>query len=194
MKNFLALAFAMFLAVGVSYATPVAVPTDYSGNEKCTQTLPCASGAAQVAVAVAPTVTASSAYASGNVVGGLLVLPNMVRLTGGTAILQKVVVDFKTTQTAQLDLVLFANNPTGTTFTDKAAFSLAAADFNRVIGTVHITDCTSLGTPSVCQASGLALPIQGQGSTTVYGVLVTRGTPTYGSTSDIQLILQALQD
>jgi hypothetical protein len=140
-----------------------------------------------------PAVTASSAYASGNAVGGLLTFANATR-TISSGVLHSVNLNFKSAQTAATDLILFNAQPTNTTITDKTAFSLAAADFDKVVGVVHITDCTSLGTPSTCRADSLGLTFRLASGTTLYGVLVTRGTPTFSATSDVSVQISVLED
>lgn len=138
-----------------------------------------------------PTVS-TSAYATGDCVGGLMTFSTAFSESGGTGLLQRVTIMCKSAQTAQLDMILFSDNPSSSTLTDNAAIAIAAADFDKVAGVVHITDWTNLGTPSVGFAYGLALPIKGTG-TSMYGVLVSRGTPTLASTSDIKVQIQVIQ-
>jgi len=146
-------------------------------------------------VTQAPTVTASAAYASGNCIGGLLTFAGVVRGNNITGILQQAGVFCKSAQTGAVDLVLFSANPTASTLTDKTNLAIAAADFDKVIGVAHITDWTSLGTPSFAQALGLAMPFApASGGTTIYGVLVARSTPTFASTSDVEVYVKALDD
>lgn len=135
---------------------------------------------------IAPPVTASSAYASGNAVGTLMLMPTATRETGGSALVQSALVYSKSAQTAQVDLFLFKSNPTASTCADKTAFSLAAADFDKVVGVIHVTDWTSAGTPSVGQGQTQALPFALASGTAMYACAVTRGTPTFSSTSDVE--------
>jgi hypothetical protein len=151
-------------------------------------------------IVVPQTVTASSAYTSGNAVGGLITIANAARVSGsagasGTSgLLQSVSVDAKSAQTTQMDLLLFNANPSGTTCTDKTALAVAAADWNKWIGTAHITDWTSGGTPSMGQAQNLAMPYVLASSTTLYGCLVTRSTPTFTATTDISVNFHVLRN
>ena len=87
------------------------------------------------APSVTPTMTASSAYTAGNVVGGLLTFTNAVdaALSG---ILQRVTVDCKSVQTAGFKLYVFAANPGSSTFTDKTAPAIAAADVGKLIDVI----------------------------------------------------------
>jgi len=157
-------------------------------------------GGNQITVTVAQTVTASSAYSAGNAVGGLITIAGAARVSGasgaaGTSgLLQSVVVNAKSAQTTQMDLIVFSANPTGSTCTDKTAIAVAAADFDKVLGVAHVTDWTNLGTPSVGQAQNLSIPYALASSTTLYGCLVTRGTPTFAATSDISVSTRFLRN
>lgn len=144
-------------------------------------------GGNQITVQVAQTVTASSAYTSGNAIGGLITVANAARVSAGSGILQSVVVNSKSAQTSQIDIFIFSANPSGSTCTDKTAFSLAAADFDKVLGVVTVTAWFSAGTPSVGQAQNLAMPYALASGTSVYACAVTRATPTYTATSDISV-------
>lgn len=153
-------------------------------------------GGNAISVQVAQTVTASSAYASGNAIGGLMTVANAARVSGsagtpGTSgILQSVIINSKSAQTTQVDIFLFSANPSGSTCTDKTAFSLAAADFDKVLGVVSVPATTgwyAAGTPSVGQAQNLALPYALASATSVYACAVTRATPTFASTTDISI-------
>lgn len=147
----------------------------------------------QTVVAAQPTVTAG-AYATGNDVGGKITLAGAVNAVPASGLLQKVAVKFKSAQTAPFDVVIFDADPTSTTITDKTAFSVAVADFQKVQGVVHVTDCTTLGTVSYCIASGLALPLKPSTGTTLYAAIVTRGTPTFASTSDVSIAFAFIVD
>lgn len=154
----------------------------------------CAAFADVAARTVTPTVTASSAYAANAVVGGRLSFTTATRQEAGDGLIQSVTLHFKTAQTAASDFFWCnASQLTSTTLTDKAAVSVNAADFSACRA-IHITDCTSMGTPTVCSAENLALPYGLASGTTGYGFLVTRGTPTFGSTSDVAVTVRFLRN
>jgi hypothetical protein len=140
-----------------------------------------------------PTITSGSAYATGNVVGGLLTFtavsdPN-APATGGRV--EEVTIYSKSSQTAEIDLVWCgANNPTNTTLTDKAAVNLAVADFNKCRVVAQLTNWQNMGTPSHATSGQIASPFLLSTGTTGYGFLVTRGAPTFSSTSDLQVTLR----
>jgi hypothetical protein len=137
-----------------------------------------------------PTVTAG-AYATGEVVGSKLTFADAT--LSGKTILQAVGINCKSAQTAAFDLILFNDDPSASTFTDNEVIAVHASDQSKVCGVVHITDWTNLGTPSYAQAKNEAYPISLTG-TALYGVLVTRGTPTLASTSDITVTVRLLRN
>ena len=156
---------------------PVAAPV----NARATQT---------------PAVTASSAYVAGNAVGGLLTFGNLVRANGLGGIVQSVVLKDKAAQNVSYDLFLFDAAPTAPT--DKTAVALAAADLAKCIGVVPLAGAAfgAASTMGVITAAGigLAYKITTVYAASLYGILVTRGTPTYASTSDVSVDLVALPD
>jgi hypothetical protein len=85
-------------------------------------------------------------YTTGQSIGGLLTIANAARVSGaaGTAgtsgLIQKAVLGSSVTNTVQVDVIYFNASPTGSTCTNASAYSLAAADRSKVIGTTHITD------------------------------------------------------
>lgn len=164
-------------------------------------------GGNQIKVQVAQTVTASSAYTSGNAIGGLMTIANAARVSGslgaaGTGgILQNVAVNSKSLQTTQVDVFIFDANPTGSTCTDKTAFVLATADFDKVIGVASVPGTAANGsgwfgggTGSVGLAANLALAYDLSSATSIYACAVTRSTPTFTATSDISVKFQFLRN
>lgn len=150
------------------------------------------------APSVTPTITSASAYASGNEVGGLMTFTNAVRNQQNTnsGTLQSVIVTCKTVQFSGLDLYLFSSNPSNSTWTDKTSPAINAADVSKLILKVPLALIDSgLGTHTLYQATGINFPFNlGSSNTSLYGVLVTRGTPTYGSTTDIVVTLGVWDD
>lgn len=146
-----------------------------------------------VAVPTAVPTTAAGAYASGDVIGTKMTFTSAVIAAGGSGLIQAAMINSKTAQTTAVDLILFNADPSNSTFTDNAALSVNAADFDKVIGVAHITDWTSLGTPSLAQANNLAMPYTLAG-TSLYGVLVARAAITLGSASDFSTALRVIRN
>lgn len=136
-----------------------------------------------------PTVT-NGAYAAATVVGGLLTLTNVVTTAGNQVLVQSAIASFKSGVMPAMDIFLFNDNPSASTFTDNAAIAINVADLGKVRGVVHVTDY-SLGaaaTMSVGQGQNQGEPIVLVG-TTLYAVAVLRAAATLTSTSDLFLTL-----
>ena len=132
------------------------------------------------------------AYATGDVVGSLLTFEGAA--LSGKTLIQAVGLNIKSVQTAAFDLVLFNANPSASTFTNNEAFAVHTDDKEKVCGVIHITDLTNLGSNfSYGQAKNEAYPISLVG-TALYGVLVSRGTPTLLSTSDVTITVRLLRN
>lgn len=144
-------------------------------------------------ITITPTVLNADAYDAGDVVFDSTAISNAVRLLGGQAMLQSVVVADKGDQKAQLRLVFLDSNVT--LGTADAAPSISDANALKVLGTVEVlaADYIDLGGASVATVRNIGLPIEAaSGSTDVYVAAFTSGTPTY-STGDLQLRFGLLQ-
>ncbi len=131
-----------------------------------------------------PTITAAQ-YASGNAVGGLLTFANIVRAAGRGGRLTAFIRD-KAGQAGGYDLLLFDSAPTAPT--DKTAVALSAADLAKCFGSLTPGTIVLGGTPGILNAD-TPKPFKLGSGTSIFGILVTRGTPTYASTSDISVEL-----
>lgn len=141
--------------------------------------------------ALTPTVTAA-AYTAGNVVGGLLTFTNVFgQSLRGT--LTDIVVKSKSVQTTTYKLYLFSQQPSNSTWTDKAAPAINAADIPFILG-VYTTGAadSGLGTETTNQLNNIASTIRSN-SQNLYGVLVCVATPTYASTSDVSVAVRVRQ-
>ena len=136
----------------------------------------------------------AAAYSTGNAVGAKRTFSSMALASGLGGILQTVIVRDKAGQNVNYDLILFDADPTSTTITDKAAVAVNTADLAKIIGVVSLTGIVlgAAATMGVLTASGLGLAYKLTSGTTIYGILVTRGAPTYASTSDVSVELIAL--
>ena len=145
-----------------------------------------------VEVSQTPVVSASPDYSTGDVIGAKLTFAGAVLEAGGSALFQAVTIGCKVANTAAMDLILFNADPSASTFTDNAALDINAADQAKWINTIHITDWTSGGTPSLGLAKNDAFPFSLAG-TALYGVLVARGTVNLASTSDITVSVRLVR-
>lgn len=142
----------------------------------------------------APTVTAG-AYTTGQVVGGKISIANAARLNSGSGLIEQVCITVKTALTQPFDVIFFDTDPSNSTFTDNAALAVNVADLPFICGVAHCTDLVSLGTPQLLQASGLAIPYKlSAAATTLYAVIVIRGSQSFASTSAIQMSTGLIRD
>jgi hypothetical protein len=144
-------------------------------------------------IATALTVTASSAYTTGNVVGGKITFSSAL-LTAGSGVLESISLRSKSVQTATFTLFLFDSNPTNTTWTDKTAPSINVNDIPFLVGAFQLSSFSSgLGTHTIYMLNGISQTLAA-GATTLYGILIVTGTPTFTATTDLTLALGILQD
>jgi len=141
-------------------------------------------------VAASPTVD-TNAYASGDLIGGKLTFSDLAASDQMLKIMTAVIKD-ESKQTADIDLVLFRDDPSATTFTDQAALDIADGDLGKVCGVITFRSGQTFGFNDngvmVQQNIGLCTQLAG---TTLYGALVSRGTPTYAAATDVTVMLTA---
>jgi hypothetical protein len=141
------------------------------------------------------TVTAS-AYSAGNNVGGLVTLTNAMRKSGGTGVLQNILVVDHSNQKPNLDIIFFTSTPAAT-FTDKSAFpTLAQADDALVICRVSIAagDWVTIGGSGFASPSFQPKVVAATGSANLLMALNTSSTPTFAATTDIMVTTGFLRD
>lgn len=132
------------------------------------------------------TVTASSAYTAGNAVGGKITLPGLVSGDNRRCAITDVVLIDKANQSVPYDLVFFDSDLAGSV-ADKSAFAINASDLSKLLGSLSLSGLSNLGSNGgVINGTNIykRLTLVGRDA---YAVLITRGTPTYASTSDVIL-------
>jgi len=161
-----------------------------------------ASGNVQVATfstiaSVSPTITAS-AYTAGQVLGGLQTFTGCLRTPKNTGILNSITANFSSSIFSQgITVFLFSANPSGSTFTDKAAPAIAVADAGKLIGVVSMPSnyTSALGANhTMYYQTGIQMGLTGTAGT-IYAVVIAIGavTPT-ATTQFVNLQLGILQD
>jgi len=134
-------------------------------------------------IKVTPTVTAG-AYSAGDIVGGLLTF------TVGAdkhVLLNDIVFTIKPAITPALTIHLFDADPTSTTKTDNAAYSLNAADAFKLIDSLAVSaTVTDHGTPNSYAIRGINKIFRPVGGA-FYGLLVDGTGVTFVATTDLQI-------
>lgn len=139
-----------------------------------------------------PTVS-TSAYSTGFVLGGIQSFTGQPT----TGVVANVDVTFNSGSfsAGTVDFYIFNASPTGGGTTDHAAFALTATDTGKLIGVLHLSDCTSLGgilaqCQQLYQSQFYTLAASG---TTIFAVAVVRGAPTFTGTTDVSFSLQVVK-
>lgn len=142
-------------------------------------------------VVVAPAVTAG-AYTAGDIMGGLLTFEIPVVPNGGCFLLNELQFAFKSAVAPSLQAVLFNSDPTSTTKTDNAAYSLHVDDVFKVRRSLPVTALggylTDHGTPNTISLPNVNLVMKTEGATRkFYMLLIDLTGVTLTGTSDLQV-------
>ena len=138
--------------------------------------------------------TSAAAYASGNLCGGKITLLNATRTGVLTGILQGIVLTNAIVATnIPFDVFLFQSDPTNTTFTNNAAFSVNALDFDKLFAIVNVSGGTNVGPALLYQGTNLTLPFV-SATTSIFAAVVARGAITFATSTDLTLRGKVIQD
>ena len=143
-------------------------------------------------IAQTPTVTAG-AYSANDNVGGLLTFASAARATGGGGVIKDVIIIDDASQGSTLELWIFS--ATFTAGSDNAAWTPVEADLENLVAIVSTADgvwYSAGATATVCVIE-VAKRYQ-VAATSLFGRLVTRGTPTYAATDDVTVKTTLLKD
>lgn len=145
-------------------------------------------------IKVIPTIS-TSIYASNDAIGGRLDFDLLT--CNNTGVIQSLIIIDKAKQSSAMELHLF-NYPFTINTADNATYSPDATEVvNYCIGVISIStgDWLTNATTSIATIKSIGLAINGtDGINYIYARLVSKGTPTYTSTSDLTLKLTVLQD
>lgn len=97
-------------------------------------------------------------------------------------------------QAANIDVVFFNADPGNICASINSAADIDDDDLAKVIGVVHVTDHVSLNDNSVSQALNQNIHYALASGTTLYYGLISRGTPTYGTASDLVIKVKVVLD
>jgi len=139
---------------------------------------------------VTPTVQ-NAAYSSGNDIGGLVSF-TLPRTASGY--IQSVGVQFIGGATTAINAFCFDSNPTGSTFTDKSTFTIAAADEAKRINKsgYSLTPVAAVGSTTTGAAvDNLAKPFSS--TATIYCAYASTGTFTPASATDMRVNITYVQ-
>lgn len=142
-----------------------------------------------VVVSATPTLD-TLIYASGDSLHtAVLSFANAVRVSGGSGVVDKLIVVDKDLQSAAGELWLFSASVTPAAA--NAAHSISDADAALCVGVIPFGTYYASALNSVSVAKDIRLPFT-VAATTLFGIAVTRGTPTY-TASGLVVSLQIAQ-
>ena len=148
-------------------------------------------GGADVTITVTPTVTLT-AYEANDAVGTELTFANAARTSGAGGIIKSVMFIDDAGEDEEFELWLF--DTTFTDGTDAATWGSTEAELHTLAAVISTTDGTwvSGGTPSVCDVEvSRGYTCTG---TSLFGQLVTRGTPDFVATDDFTVRISLVQN
>ena len=138
-----------------------------------------------------PTITAGL-YSAGDAVGGLLTFAGAARVATYGGVLKNVLIFDDAGQDASMELWLFSE--TFVAMADNAPWAPSEADLRNLVAIIPTSDGAwfAAGTPSVARVE--VSQYYKCAATSLFGQLVTRGTPTYAATDDISVKIEVLLD
>jgi hypothetical protein len=130
----------------------------------------------------------AAAYATGEIIGGKITIPKAMARDGGSGLLKSVLLCSKADLTVNMDLVLFSEDPSGTTFSENNAVAIATTDVAKVLGAVQLATRFDIGTPVVAGAYNVDMVVQSAAdSRSLFACLIARGAYTPAATADVIL-------
>lgn len=129
-------------------------------------------------------------YASGDVLGTLNPIEiECLTSDSGTAIIQSLVIGDLDAQNGAIDMIVFNDNPSATTFTDNAALDINDADLTKVIHcgiAVTSTNYKSYADNSAATLTSVGIPVKNVSTIAgkknkLWVAFVSRDTKTYTS-------------
>lgn len=141
-----------------------------------------------VSLAATPTMANAGAYTSGDVVGDVMTFTGAALASGRAGRIRRATLIDKAAQSLLLELWLFAVTPSSPA-ADNAAHTLTDANLASAvpIGVIDFlaANYKASGANSVCvgtlNGAAVDLPFVSSGSANIFGLFVSRGTPTYAS-------------
>lgn len=146
------------------------------------------------AILASSPVSAGTIYTAGDNLGGLLTFTNAAKVVGGGGKIMGVIITDDAGQDADTELWLF--DRTFTAGVDNAPWSPVEVELHNLVAIISTKESSQgwidAGTPSVCDIE-VARRFNCIG-TSLFGRLVTRGTPTEVAIDDIRVRLMLSQD
>ena len=148
-------------------------------------------------VELTPVTSNGAIYASGDQIGSVMRITNAVQDSRGSSLIKSVVVIDKAKQKAALDILFFDDEPANSV-ADNAAADIADSEMaDKCLGfiSIAVADYADMSASSVAtKTCEHLLKSAKERSKDLWCLIVSRGTPTYGSTSDLVVKLGFIQN
>jgi hypothetical protein len=138
--------------------------------------------------------TSTTAYSSGDNIGGINSATAAIRVSGSTATLIDLTVWDKENQKPAITIDFWSSSPSSGTYTDNAA-EVIFGDQSRYLGSVSVASADYITTGIVARANIKNIITTLKSSDTIiYYTITTTSTPTYSTTSGLLIGLGIKQD
>ena len=145
-----------------------------------------------------PTLSTTPAYTSGDQFGTVMTFTSAALANGGVGSVVNAVMSNRDTEFPPIELWLFQNSPTMVS-TDNAAFDITDANLEAAVllGVIELSAFYAGTNNNVATGAQRGIPLSqapipyvcGGSSTSLFGVMCVRGTPTQASTTDVVVTL-----
>jgi hypothetical protein len=141
-----------------------------------------------ISISVTPAISAGVAYAAKDAVGGEMTFANAVRVSGGSGVINTVMIADNDSENASLELWLFS--ATVTEAADNAAMDFTDAEMLTCVGVIPISaaDYYTLADNGAACIRGVGLQFK-CAATSLFGQLKCTATPTYTAVGDLTVTL-----
>jgi hypothetical protein len=140
-------------------------------------------------------VSASPDYSIGDAVGGKRTLASAVRVSGGTAILEDIMLLDRANQGPGLEILFFDADPTAATITDNSGFVFSTDDLKLIARvSVGVSDWTSVNSKKYAHIKSIGALLKAASGTSLYVAIVATTAYNAAATDDMQVIYKFLQD
>lgn len=142
------------------------------------------------ALVVTPAITVDTAiYAAGDSIGGKIVLPNAVRVSGGSSLLYSIHIFDRSNQKPTGNILIFNADPTAATITNNAAFVYSTDDLKQVARIpVTAADYATINSKASAGLVGLGRMVKAVTGTSLWAAFVTDIAPDFVAATDLQII------
>lgn len=139
----------------------------------------------------------TAAFADGDAMGGLHEIDRFFPAVSVQGVIESIMVLDRHKQAKDFDIFFFRDNPSASTITNNAAFSLHDDDSSKLAGFYGIEDSDYLDVGGFSMAFKNAVNLSLKGSTnqpTLYLALVAREAIDYNTATDLTLIFTVRRD